>query len=195
MQSIVYRHATEAYIYFCHCSSALFIQLRLTNILSCMEYSLSNSHQKIEDIGNAIAQNVASLCRCEFNSTLLLNSHLRCFDDSPKIITFRSQLSETSQTSTVELVSYIEQWIGDSEGVIVEGVFLGFQTICSLVINSLDAVECPGGSTAQNDNLGGIVGGVMAVVLLFILVGVAIVTLIVFIKKQRTTQRSQAGNK
>ena len=156
---------------------------------------MSNSHQKIEDIGNAIAQNVARLCRCEFNSTLLLNSHLRCFDESPQIVTFRSQLSETSQTSTVELVTYIEQWIGDSEGVIVEGVFLGFQTTCSPVINSLDAVECPGGSTDANDNLGGIVGGVMAAVLLFILVGVAIVTLIVFIKKQHTTQRSQAGNK
>ena len=156
---------------------------------------MSNSHQKIEDIGNAIAQNVARLCRCEFNSTLLLNSHLRCFDESPQIVTFRSQLSETSQTSTVELVSHIEQWIGDSDGVVVEGVFLGFQTTCSLVIDSLDAVECPGGSTPQNDNLGGIVGGVMAAVLLFILVGVAIVTLIVFIKKQRTTQRSQAGNK
>ena len=35
----------------------------------------------------------------------------------------------------------------------------------------------------------------MAAVLLFILVVVAIVTLIVFIKKQCTTQRSQAGNK
>ena len=144
-----------------------------------------------------MAQNVARLCRCEFNSTLRLlsNSHLQCFDESPQIVTFRSQLSETSQTSTVELVSYIELWISDSEGVAVDGVFLGFQTTCALVIYSLDAVECPGGSTDANDNLGGIVGGVMAAVLLFILVGVAIVTLIVFIKKQRTTQRSQAGNK
>ena len=180
--------------YFCHCSSALFIQFRLTNILSCKEYSLSNAHQKIEDVGNAIAQNVARLCRCEFNSTLLSNSHLRCFDESPQIVTFRSQLSETSLSSTMELVSYIELWIGDSDGVVVEGVFLGFQTTCSLVINSLDAVECPG-STDANDKLGGIVGGVMAAVLLFILVGVAIATLIVFIKKQQATQRNQAGTK
>ena len=176
-------------------SSALLIQLQLTNIPSCKEYSVSNSLQKIEDIENTMAQNVARLCRCEFNSTLLSNSHLQCFDESPQIVTFRSQLSETTQTSTVEVVSYIEVWISDSEGVAVDGVFLGFQTTCSLVINSLDAVECPGGSTPQNDNLGGVVGGVMVAVLLFILVVVAIVTLIVFIKKQRTTQRSQAGNK
>ena len=130
-----------------------------------------------------MAQNVARLCRCEFNSAFLSNSQLRCFEESPQIVTFRSQLSETSQTSTVELVSYIELWISDSEGVAVDGVFLGFQTTCSLVINSLDAVEC---STPQNDNLVAIVGGVMAAVLLFILVGVAIVTLTVFIKKQRT---------
>ena len=156
---------------------------------------MSNSHQKIEDIGNTIAQNVARFCHCEFNSTLLLNSHLRCFDESPQIVTFRSQLSQTTQTSTVELVSYIEQWIGDSEGVIVDGVFLGFQTTCSLVINSLDVVECPGGSTDANDNLGGIVGGVMAAVLLFILVGIAIVTLIVFIKKKRAIIKRQAGNR
>ena len=173
----------------------MFIQLRLTNILNCKEYSLSNSHQKIEDIENTLTRNIARLCLCEFNSTPLLNSQLRCFDESPQIVTFRSQLSETSQTSTVELVSYIEQWISDSEGVIVDGMFLGFQTTCSLVIKSLDAVECPRGSTPQNDNLVGIVGGVMAAVLLFILVGVAIVTLIVFIKKQRTTKRNQAGNK
>ena len=85
-----------------------------------------------------------------------------------------------------------------TEGVIVDGVFLGFQTTCSLVINSLDAVECPGGSTDANDNLGGIVGGVMAAVLLLILVGVAIVTLIVFyIKKQCAIiiQKRQAGNR
>ena len=179
-------------------SSALFIQLRLTNIISCKEYSLSNSRQKIEDIGNAIAQNVAAqLCHCEFNSTVLLNtfSHLRCFDESPEIVTFRTQLSQTTQTSTVELVSYIEQWIGDSEGVAVDGVFLGFQTTCSLVINSLDEVQCPGGYTAQNDKQGGIVGEVIAAVLLFILVGVAIVALIVFIKKQCATQRNQAGNR
>ena len=142
-----------------------------------------------------MAQNVARLCRCEFNSTLLSNSHLQCFDESPQIVTFRSQLSETSQTSTVELVSYIELWTSDSEGVAVDSVFLGFQTTCSLVINSLDGVECPGGSTDANDNLGWIVGGVMVAVLLFILVGVAIVTLIVFINKQRATPRSQAGNK
>ena len=140
-----------------------------------------------------MAQNVASLCRCEFNSTLLSNSHLLCFEETPQIVTFRSQLSETSQTSTVELVTYIKLWTSESEGVAVDGVFLGFQTICFLVINSLDAVEC---STQYSliVNLG-TVGGVVAAVLLFILVGVAIVTLIVFIKKQRTTQRSQAGNK
>ena len=75
-------------------------------------------------------------------------------------------------------------------------MFLGFQTTCSLVINSLDAVECPGGSTDANDNLGEIVGGVMAAVLLFILVGVAIViSLIVFIKKQHAMPRRQTGNK
>ena len=130
-----------------------------------------------------MAQNVVSLCRCEFISTLLSNSHLQCFDESPQIVSFRTQLSPTRQTSTVELVSYIELWISDNEGMAVDGVFLGFQTTCSLVINSLDAVECPGGSTPHNDNLGEIVGGVMAAVLLFILVGVAIVTLIVFIKK------------
>ena len=173
----------------------MFIQLRLTNIPSCKEYSVSNSRQKIEDIENTIIQNVARLCRCEFNSTLLSNSHLQCFDESPQIVTFRTQPSGTTQASTVEVVSYIEVWISDSEGMAVDGVFLGFQTTCSLVINSLDAVECPGGITPQNDNLGWIVGGVMAAVLLFILVGVAIVTLIVFIKKQRAMQRNQAGNK
>ena len=69
-------------------SSALFIQLQLTNIPSCKEYSVSNSRQKIEDIENTMAQNVARLCRCEFNSTLLSNSHLQCFDESPQIVTF-----------------------------------------------------------------------------------------------------------
>ena len=132
---------------------------------------------------------------CQFNSTFLFNSQLRCFDESPQIVTFRTQLSQTLQTSTMELVSYIEQCISDSEGVVVEGVFLGFQTTCSLVINSLDAVECPGGSTDANDNLGVIVGGVMAAILMFVFVGLVVLTLIVFIKKQRTLARSQAGNK
>ena len=174
----------------------MFIQLRLTNIPNCKEYSVSDSLQKIGDIENAMAQNVARLCRCEFNSTLLSNSQLRCFDDSPQVFTFRSQLSETSQTSTTELVSYIEQWIGDKD-VVVLGVSHGFQTTCSLVINSLDAVECPGASTTQNDilKLGGIAGGGAAAVLLFTLLVVAIVLLVVLIKKQRARPRNRSDNK
>ena len=171
----------------------MFIQLRLTNIPSCKAYSVSNSRQKVNDIENALAHNVAGLCGCEFNSTLLSNSQLRCFDESPQVVIFRSQLSETSQTSTTELVSYIEQWIGNSEGVIVDAVFLGFETKCSLVINSLDAVECPGPSP-QNGCLGGIVGGVVAAVLLFTLVVVAMVILIVFLYKQRAKPRGQVCN-
>ena len=178
------------------CCTALFIQLRLNNVPNCKTYSVTNSLQRIDNIVTTLAQNIVRRCEdCQFNSTFLSDSQLRCFDESPQIVTFRTQLSGTTQTSTVELVSYIELWISDSEGVVVEGVFLGFQTTCSLVINSLDAVECPGGSTDANDNLGGIVGGVMVAVLLFILVVLAIVTLIVFIKKQRTLARSQDGNR
>ena len=83
------------------------IQLRLTKISDCLEYSQSNSKQKVDDITNRLVQEVVGQCQCQFDSRYITDSGLRCFDESPQHITYRAVLSETNQTSTVELGSYI----------------------------------------------------------------------------------------
>ena len=115
---------------------------------------------------------------------------------SPGIVIFRSQLSETNEASTTELVSYIEQWIDNSEGLIVDGAFLSFERTCPLVVPSIDSIECPSGPDMQSADLGGIAGGIIGAILLVTILLVAIGVIILIsrkLKKQRTRCEGQSS--
>lgn len=65
------------------------------------------------------------------------------YKDSPQHVTYRAILSKTNNTSSVELVSYIEQWITATQSIVVESVELNINTTCPLVIRDFSSPECP----------------------------------------------------
>ena len=88
--------------------------------------------------------NVGQICSCSLDSNALINSRLRCFDESINIVTFRTQLTGSSETSTSELISALETWIDSDNSFLANGVSLTFNTTCPLVISGFDSEECPG---------------------------------------------------
>ena len=159
---------------------ALFIQLLLSGIHNCPEYIQNNANGIINDVITGLSAAIESYCGCGFNREHISKSFVQCFSESPQQITFRAQLNQTSQSSIVELVSYIEQWITTPGSLVVQGSLLQLNSTCPLVIaDQFVASECPLPLTmvqpttettappvnSQSDNIGAIVGGVVALVL------------------------------
>lgn len=109
-------------------------------------------------------------------------------------MTYRAVLKETSGRTTIQLLSYIEQWIQNhAKSIVIQNVHLSLNTTCPVVIPDLDSPECPmtinvrSTSPPQTDpldhhgDIGGIIGGVVAgvVVLVAVVVTVIMITLLV----------------
>ena len=197
-----YRFASYAYIYLC--IPALNIQLRLNGILNCRQYTTSETNQKAQDITTRVARGIISRCGCGFNTTFITNSFLKCFyEDSPQHVTYRAMLVETDLITTVQLVSYIEQWAIATQSLVVQSVQLGINTTCPVVIVDLtDSPECPEtiglgkqvtsptssthvvSSSGEN---GLVVGGAIVGVLLIVVVAAAVVVVLVLVMMRRKT--------
>ena len=170
---------------------ALFVQLLLSGIHNCPEYIQNNANGIINDVTTELTKAIQGLCGCGFNHDHISNSFVQCFSESPQQITFRAKLNQTSQSSTVDLVLYIEQWITNLGSLVVQGTLLQLNSTCPLVIaDQFVASECPLPLTmvqpttettappvnSQSDNTGAIVGGVVALVL-----GLALIIAVVII--------------
>ena len=160
------------------------IQLRLRVNSNCGQYILSETVAKTTDITSELIQGVSGMRGCGFNSTLISRPFIRCFDDSPQLVTYRAVLTGTLTASTVELVSLIDQWIAMTETIIVQSTGLSIDSTCPLVIVDRDSPECSQDLTNRSSvqlegttpmlEVGAIVGGAAGG-----LVGlVAIVTLV-----------------
>ena len=176
--------------------AAVFIQLILSGIHNCPEYRQNNANGIINDVTTELAEAIQGICGCSFSREHISESFVQCFSESPHQITFRAQINQTSQSSTVELVSYIEQWITSTGSLVVQGSLLQLNTTCPLVIvDQFVASECPldqptivtaTTSTQQPDNTGAIVGGVVVLGLALILAITAIVIGYLVLKQRRT---------
>ena len=120
----------------------IIIQIRF-EVSNCMQYYRS-SHI-LEEIKEVLVDNIRRHCFChdQFNTSLLLNSRLLCFDESPQTVVFRAQLSGTIQKSASNLLSFIERWIISNGSLTVQGSQVFLNTNCALVISSFDSKECP----------------------------------------------------
>ena len=172
---------------------AMFIQLLLSGIHNCLEYRQNNANGIINDVTTGLVAAIEGRCGCGFTREHISNSFVQCFSESPQQITFRAQLNQTSQSSTVKLVSYIEQWIKNPGSLVVQGSLLQLNSTCPLVIaDQFVASECPLDPTtsdppsSQSDSTGAIVGGVVGILLALILAITAIV-IAYLVLKQRTT--------
>ena len=183
--------------------TVVLVQLRFGK-LNCVDFSSTESIQKLNDITTAMIVNLNKICKCQMNSSFLLNSRLQCFDESQETVTFRTQLSATALASTTELMSYIEQWI-ESGDFLLNGVRLEFNTTCSLQISSFNADECPTSnrvttvspSTDIRTPVSGTVVGIILLAILLIICLITIVLLVGYIAvlKRKHTTHSKKGKR
>ena len=149
----------------------LIFQLRLRATSNCGQYIQSDTVAKTADITSELSQGVSGVCGCGFNSSLILRPFIRCFDDSPQQVIYRAVLTGTPTTSTVMLVSLIDQWIAMTETIIVQSTGLSIDSTCPLVIVDRDSLECSQdltnrssiatSATTAEENTGALVGGVI----------------------------------
>ena len=118
---------------------------------------------------------------------------------------------ETSQTSTVELISYIEQWIENAQRVVIQGVRLGINTTCPTTIVDFNSLECPQAINVRSTpppptvtdpiaplpgDIGDIIGGVVAgVFVLVVIVAAVIVIVLVGMRHRKTVSKDVQNNK
>ena len=84
---------------------ALNIQVQLDGITNYRVYAEQVANIKTNDITNRLIQGVVSLCTCDFNSSLLVNPFIVCFDGSQQYVTYRTTLTGMNAMSARELVA------------------------------------------------------------------------------------------
>ncbi len=89
------------------------------------------------DITNRLSQGVG------YSPSLLTDEFIDCFEGSSSHVTYRAVLSGSENSSVVELISLIEQWIRDTRSIIVQSTRLGLTNTCPVVIADRDSPECP----------------------------------------------------
>ena len=153
----------------------------------CGQYTLIDPTLKTDDITAGLSNGINNLCNCDFDVTFITNAFLRCFnEDSPQHVTYRAILTETDLITTVELVSYIQQWLTVTRTLVVRSVQLGINTTCPVVIFKSDSPECPQALENKSGDDVAAVGGAIAGVLLVLSIAAAIVILVLVVKYRKT---------
>ena len=124
-------------------STGLHIQLGLEGLTNCRVYTEQDADMKTDDITNSLTQGIESQCACGFNSSLILNPFIVCFDDSPSHVTYRAVLTGTESVSTIQLATLMEQWVENDPIVVVQRAGLSVTNSCPIVIANLNSPECP----------------------------------------------------
>ncbi len=174
-------------------STGLHIQLRLKGITNCRVYTEQDADRKTDDMTNRLKQGIESQCACGFNYSLILNSFMVCFDDSPSHVTYRAVLTGSESVSTIQLAKLMAQWVENDPIIVVQRAGLSVTNSCPVVIASLNSPECPEDitnrtqmatptSTSSTTSLtesvvvsvgavaGGVVAGVLAIAVLVLIV-------------------------
>ncbi len=117
--------------------TGLNIQLRLEGITNCRVYTEQDADTKTDDITNSLTQGIESQCACGFNSSLVLNSFMVCFDASPNYVTYRAVLTGSESVSTIQLARLMEKWVENDPIVVVQRAGLSATNSCPVVIANL----------------------------------------------------------
>ena len=169
-------------------------------IVSQTELQVSSTDQKLSDITAAVEKWLQTLCE-ECAPEMIDNQFFVCYPESPSHVTYRARLEGTSERGSDSLISLIEDWVRGGPSVIVTGVLMTVDSLCSVAISSLSEGEClphdpstepratdrttkygsPQGST---NNTAGIIGGTFATVLI-IVVALTIIAIAALILKNR----------
>ncbi len=210
-------------MYYVHLSG-LHIQLRLEGITNCRVYNEQDVDMKTDDITNRLTQGIESQCACGFNSSLILNSFIVCFDDSPSHVTYRAVLTGSDSASTIQLARLMEQWVENDPIVVVQRVGLSVTNSCPIVIANLNSPECPEDITNRAQiatptstsftsstyyyfthtptegagivvNVGAVAGGVVAGVLAIAVLVLIVIVVLLLLRQQRSGSKDTSDEK
>ena len=159
-------------------------------LLLCVFLQTTSTEQKLEDITNAVLEELTASCaECGISSDIIDEQSFSCFPESPTHVTFRARLGGSSETDSGSLISLLESWVSGGATIIVTAVLMTVDAECSVAISSLSEGECvpetvtqPPDTTASSettsdgstslsstDNTAAIIGEVVAVVFIIAL--------------------------
>ena len=78
----------------------------------------------------------------ECSSQIIDKQSFSCYEESPTHITYRARLEGTSERDSDTLISVIEEWVRGEDSIIVAGVRMPVDALCSVIISSLNEPEC-----------------------------------------------------
>ncbi len=170
-------------------------------------YTELDADMKTDDITNRLTQGIESQCACGFNSSLILNSFIVCFDASPSHVTYRAVLTGPESVSTIQLVRLMEQWVENDPIVVVQRTGLGVTNSCPIVIANLNSPECPEDITNRTTStssptesagvvvsVGAVAGGVVAGVLAIAVLVLIVIMLVKMLRHRRSGSKDDMSD-
>ena len=130
-----------------------------------LEYYLQgiDRNAKLNDITNAVVQNVNQRCQCGLSAECITEGAFQCFENSDQQVTFRARLCGTAQTNTSLLLAHLKTFVSQTDSTIaVQGVRLDVDSSCPVFIHSFGDPQCT--ITTTSDSTAAIIGGVVAVI-------------------------------
>ena len=142
-----------------------------------------------------IVQNVVSRCECDFTEDQVTDRVFQCFPSSPQTVTYHGQLHMTQDTSVMELITDIQEWVSTGVSIPVQFLSLGVEEFCA-ISSSSPLEQCPVNATTAvpPSGSGALVGAVVAGgIVLLLVVMVIIVVLVIIVKRRHRSSRNLAS--
>ena len=109
--------------------------------MQCTILQVTLTEEKLEDVKSALLEQLKLSC-AECSSDTIDMQSFSCYEESPAHITYRARLEGTSERDSDTLISVIEEWVRGEDSIIVAGVRMPVDALCSVVISSLNEPEC-----------------------------------------------------
>ena len=132
------------------------------------------------DVISTIAMILEDVCACDFTVSLITESGFQCTANDDGTVAFLAKLHGTYHANSSELISLLEQWIASGASINVQNVHLTVDPMCDVQIDSFVDPRCKTKATSTWPVVVGSVAGI-----LIMLVGVAVITLILFFTLRR----------
>ena len=155
---------------------------------------MENLAAKDSDLIGRIVQNVVSRCECDFTEDQVTDRVFQCFPSSPQTVTHHAQLHMTQDTSVMELITDIQEWISTGVSIPVQFLSLGVEEFCAISSNT-PLEQCPVDTTtavppevppSRSESITvTISSAVVAGVIVLLLVAMVVVVLVTIVKRRQ----------
>ena len=154
---------------------------------------VSGKQAKIDAISSFVANKTASSCSCQFKSTQIGQAILLCdtqFDKNS--VTYRATLDGTGSKTSQDFLSFISEWMKNTDEIVVVNTSLKLDKDCPIQINSFDEKTCAEtgsqSSGQHGTNTAAVAAPVTIILILAAAVVAAVVVLLLFFFRRKHTK-------